>query len=338
MSPTPSYPPAAPAAPALPGAALPDATRPDGPRPDAAQRHADRYRGIWLPVVTPFQADGRVDHTALRALVTDAVLAGIAGFVACGSTGEAAMLATGSAPQLEDDEQAAVLGTVLAASGGRPVLMGLQGVVPAAVAARAQALADAHPGVAGWLLAPPPYVKPSQAGLIDFYTQVADASPRPIVAYDIPGRTGVRIEPATLLALADHPRIEAVKDCSGDRAAAEAVLADGRLAWLGGNDDELFDQLARGAAGAIVASAHVATAGFVALHRAIEAGDLPAARALWRRLCPLTRALFAEPNPAPIKAVLAQQGRLTELLRAPMRPASATTVRAAAAALRAVDG
>jgi len=215
--------------------------------------------------------------------------------------------------------------------------MGLQGVAPAAVAQRAQTLAAAHPSVAGFLLAPPPYVKPSQAGLLDFYRQVADASPRPIVVYDIPGRTGVRIAPATLLALADHPRIEAVKDCSGDRDAAEAVLADGRLAWLGGNDDELFDQLARGAAGAIVASAHVATPRFVALHDALAAGDLHTARALWRRLYPLTRALFAEPNPAPIKAVLAHQGRLHDLLRAPMQPAGAATRAAVLEALEALD-
>lgn len=326
--------------------ASPPPVRPDAPDPTSGTvpapsgrspgspaghvRHTDRYRGLWLPLVTPFMSDGAVDHPALRALVADAVHAGIAGFVACGSTGEAAMLSP--------DEQAEVLATTLAASAGRPVLMGLQGVSPGAVAERANALTAAYPGVAGFLLAPPPYVKPSQAGLLDFYRHVADQVTRPLVVYDIPGRTGVRIAPATLLALADHPRIEAVKDCSGDRAAAETVLADGRLAWLSGNDDELFDQLARGAAGAIVASAHVATRAFVALHEHLAVGELARARADWRRLYPLTRALFAEPNPAPIKGVLARQGRLAEVMRAPMRPAGDEAVAAAMAALDAMDG
>lgn len=280
--------------------------------------------GIWIPLVTPLR-DGAVDAPALTRLVRHLATQGVAGFVVCGSTGEAAMLSP--------DEQDRVLATTLDAAGGRPVLMGLSGVRPEAVAQRATHVATHHPGVAGFLLAPPPYVKPSQRGLLDFYTSVADASPRPLVLYDIPGRTGVRIEPATLLALAGHPRIVALKDCSGDRAAAEAILADGRLALLGGNDDELFDQLARGAAGGIVASAHLATADFVALQRDIRAGALDDARRRWRRLAPLTRALFAEPNPAPLKGALARQGWLADELRAPMQPAGADTVDRALALL-----
>ena len=109
------------------------------------------------------------------------------------------------------------------------------------------------------------------------------------------------------------------------------MLADGRLALLAGNDDELFDQLARGAAGGITASAHVATAEFVALHRLLAGQQLQDARRLWRRLAPLTRALFVEPNPAPLKAVLARQGWLAEDVRAPMQPASKATADAALA-------
>ena len=256
------------------------------------------FDGIWVPLVTPFE-HGAVDHAALARLVQHLAAQGVAGFVACGSTGEAAML--------EATEQHAVLATVLAAAAGKPVLMGLSGVRPAAVAERARHLAGSH-GPAGWLLTAPAYVKPSPAGIVDFFHTVAEATALPIVAYDIPARTGVRIAPATLLALADHPRIRAVKDCSGDRAAAEAVLTDGRLALLGGNDDELFDQLARGAVGAITASAHLATARFVALHRLMQGQQLIAARALWQDLAPLTVAAFAEPNPAPLKAALARQG------------------------------
>ncbi len=274
------------------------------------------FDGIWIPLVTPFQG-AEVDHAALRRLVQHLAAQGVAGFVACGSTGEAAMLG--------EAEQACVLATTLGAAGGKPVLMGLAGVDAAAIAGRAQALAAQH-RPAGWLLAPPAYVRPSQAGIVQHFHTVASATPLPLVAYDVPARTGVRIQAGTLLALAEHPRIRAVKDCSADRAAAEAVLADGRLALLGGNDDELFDQLARGAAGAITASAHLATGAFVRLAALLRAGGLAEARALWRRLAPLTQAAFAEPNPAVIKGALARQHRLADVLRPPMLPAARASV------------
>ena len=284
------------------------------------------FSGIWIPLVTPFR-EGQSDLQALKRLVDHLANQGVAGFVACGSTGEAAML--------DPDEQVAVLAATVAAARGLPVLMGLSGTRPERVAARAVQLAAEH-DVAGFLLTAPAYVKPSQAGIAHGFEQVATASPRPVVAYDIPARTGVRIEVATLMALADHPNIVAVKDCSGDRNAAEAILADGRLALLGGNDDELFDQLARGATGGITASAQVAPAAFVELHRLMTAGALHAARALWRQLQPVTRALFAEPNPAPLKAVLARQGWMAEELRAPMHPAAAATAQAAGAAVASI--
>jgi 4-hydroxy-tetrahydrodipicolinate synthase len=277
------------------------------------------FQGIWLPLVTPFEAGtGAVDTAALHRLVQHLAAQDAAGFVACGSTGEAAMLT--------EAEQDAVLATTLDAAGGKPVLMGLAGVDASAIARRAQALAARHKP-AGWLLAPPAYVKPSQAGIVQHFHTVASATPLPLVAYDIPARTGVRIQVNTLLALADHPQIVAVKDCSGDRAAADALLADGRLALLGGNDDELFDQLARGAAGGITASAHLATAGFVRLATLLrEGGALTEARTLWRRLAPITQAAFAEPNPAVIKGALARQGWLADVLRAPMLPAAPDNV------------
>ncbi len=280
------------------------------------------FSGIWIPLVTPLHNDS-VDLSALSRLVKHLAAQGVAGFVPCGSTGEAAMLSI--------EEQQQVLATTLQAAGGRPVICGVAGARPQAVLASMARLAEAASdadGLKAFLLTAPAYVKPSQAGIEDFFRQVADAAPRPVAVYDIPSRTGVRIETATLQALADHPRIVAVKDCSGDRAAADALLADGRLAWLAGNDDELFDQLARGAPGAIVATAHLATADFVALQRAFAQDRLDEARALWRRLAPLTRDAFAEPNPAPLKAALARQGWLDNELRTPMRPAAAATAEA----------
>lgn len=287
------------------------------------------FEGIWIPLVTPFRGTGgaEIDAAALTALVRHLGAQGVAGFVAGGSTGEAAML--------DPAEQEQLLAATIDAAGDLPVLCGLSGVRPQRVAERARQLSATH-RPAAFLLSAPAYVKPSQAALVHYFHTVAEASPLPLVAYDHPGRTGVRIEPATLIELAAHPNIVALKDCSGERDTAEAVLADGRLALLAGNDDELFDQLARGAAGGITASAHLATAEFVALHRAFAGSRLAEAHARWRRLWPLTRALFSEPSPAPLKAALAAAGACEDALRAPLLPATAAARAATRRALEAL--
>lgn len=275
------------------------------------------FEGIWIPLVTPFVGDRaeRIDHDALRRLVGHLAGQGVAGFVACGSTGEAGAL--------DEGEQLAVLRTAVDAAGGRPVVMGVSAVTPREAIA-AMRRCDGVP-IAGFLVTAPPYVRPSQRGVQDFFVAVADAAPAPLVLYDIPARTGVRIETATMLALAAHPAIAAVKDCSGDADHLEALLADGRLQVLAGDDHRLFATLCAGGSGAVAASAHLRPELFVALHRHIAAGALHEARALWRRLWPLTKALFDEPNPAPVKAALAESFGLPETLRAPMTPAGTAT-------------
>lgn len=268
------------------------------------------FEGIWIPLVTPF-AGGRVDHAALRRLVVHLARAGVAGFVACGSTGEAGAL--------EGDEPLEVLRTVLDAAGGLPVMMGISAVTPREATA-AMRRCDGLP-LAGFLVTAPPYVRPSQRGVRDFFVAVADAAPAPLVLYDIPARTGVRIETATMLALAAHPNIAAVKDCSGDADHVEALVADGRLKVLAGDDHRMFATLCAGGHGAVAASAHLRPDLFVALHRLLAAGALHEARGLWRGLWPLTKALFDEPNPAPVKAALAATFGLPDELRPPMTPA-----------------
>ncbi len=268
-------------------------------------------RGIWVPLVTPFAA-GAVDHAGLRRLTGSLARAGIAGFVVCGSTGEAATL--------DDAEQQQVLKTVLEAAQGLPVLMGLSGVATHAV--RDKLLRRAELPVSGFLVTAPHYVKPSQAGLVDHFSALADASSLPIVLYDIPGRTGVRIETPTMLQLAAHPRILGVKDCSSDLDHLQAIIADGRLAVLCGNDAQMFASMGLGGTGAIAAAAHLRPELFVMLHRAFERSDLAEARALWKALWPLAQAVFAEPNPAPVKAALAARHDLHNELRAPMTQAS----------------
>ncbi|WP_321867577.1 4-hydroxy-tetrahydrodipicolinate synthase [Paraburkholderia tropica] len=270
------------------------------------------FSGIWIPLVTPFN-QGAVDHEALDALVRHYAHAGVAGFVALGTTGEPAAL--------DDREQDAVLATVLAAAGMLPVVAGVSGNHTASVRERIEALNDAP--IAGMLAAAPYYIRPSQAGVIGHFAALADASRKPVILYDIPARTGVRLELATLLELAGHERIVAVKDCGGSLDKTLALILDGRLQVLCGEDIEMFGALCAGASGAIAASAHLLPARFVAMAQAVREERLGDARALWHGLVPLVRAAFAEPNPGPVKAALAQRGLIRNELRAPMTVVSA---------------
>ena len=270
------------------------------------------FSGLWIPLVTPFQDDGAVDHPALAALTARLRAEGVAGFVACGSTGEAAAL--------DKDEQVAVLETVLEAAQGLPVAMGLSGYHLGQVLAFVRALA--RYSLAGLLVPAPHYIRPSQQGLVQWFTAIADASSAPLIVYDIPYRTGATLAAETLLALAEHPRIQAVKDCGGDAAKTQALIADGRLAVLAGEDAQMFATLALGGTGAIAASAHWQAPRFMELLALLRAGDLPAARRVWQALQPWIAACFAEPNPAPLKALLAREGGMRNVLRAPMTAAS----------------
>jgi len=264
----------------------------------ADQANTD-FSGLWIPLVTPFD-QGKVDHGALKRLVAHYKDSGIAGLVVCGSTGEAAAL--------DEDEQLATLQTVMAQAPGLPVVMGLSGYHLGKMAARIKALGTL--GLAGILLPAPCYIRPSQAGLIEWFTALADVSAVPVILYDIPYRTGSRMELETILALAGHARIQALKDCGGDPAKTRALIADGRLQVLAGEDVNIFATASQGGRGAIAAAAHLHTERFVQVLRRIQAGDLAGAEALWAPLQPLIEGLFAEPNPGPLKAVLAGQGLL----------------------------
>jgi 4-hydroxy-tetrahydrodipicolinate synthase len=275
------------------------------------------FSGIWVPLVTPFSVDdagdSKVDHAALRGLVERCRSAGIAGLVALGTTGEPS--------SLDDEERSAVLATIFgAAAGWLPVIVGLAGNNASSMIEEMRRRGQSN--VAAWLVPAPYYVRPSQAGIADHFARLADASEAPIVIYDIPQRTGIRIELDTLLALAAHPNIVAIKDCAGSISTTLALIRDGRLQVLAGNDIEMFGTMCAGGAGAIAASAHLRPADFVRLHAAIAGGRLAEARDGFRELVPLIEALFDEPNPAPVKAALAQLGLIADVLRAPMTRAS----------------
>ncbi|OGB32451.1 MAG: 4-hydroxy-tetrahydrodipicolinate synthase [Burkholderiales bacterium RIFCSPLOWO2_12_FULL_61_40] len=274
-------------------------------------QNSAHFSGLWIPLITPF-SHGAVDHPALAKLVQHLCTTGIAGFVACGSTGEAAAL--------DKEEQLAVLDTVLQAAEGLPTVMGLSGYHLPHTLAWVKTLATRP--LAGLLVPTPHYIRPSQAGLLQWFHAIADASALPLIVYDIPYRTGVRIELDTLRQLGRHPGIQAIKDCGGDAAKTQALLAEGQLQVLAGEDGQIFSTAALGGHGAIAASAHVQTERFVRVLSLLRSGQLAQARACWRPLLPLIEAMFAEPNPAPLKALLAHQGFITNELRSPMTQAT----------------
>jgi 4-hydroxy-tetrahydrodipicolinate synthase len=284
---------------------------PSSPSQPASAAVDTVFSGLWIPLVTPFR-DGGIDHPALAAMTERLARQGVSGFVACGSTGEAAAL--------DKAEQLAVLETVLGAAQGLPVVMGLSGYHLGQTVEWVQTLAR-YP-LAGLLVPAPHYIRPGQDGLLHWFRTLADASAVPLLVYDIPYRTGATLATETLLSLAAHPRIRAIKDCGGNPAKTQALIADGRLAVLAGEDAQMFTTLALGGTGAIAASAHWQAPQFVELVALLRAGRLAEARGMWQALSPWIEMCFAEPNPAPLKAVLAQAGWMRNELRAPMMPAS----------------
>jgi 4-hydroxy-tetrahydrodipicolinate synthase len=270
------------------------------------------FTGLWIPLITPFH-HGAVDHPALTRLVKYFAKAGVTGFVACGSTGEAAAL--------DKSEQLAVLDTVLQASGGLPVVMGLSGYHLGETQNWVEKL-NRQP-IAGLLVPAPHYIRPSQAGLQHWFTLLADTASQPLIIYDIPYRTGSQLTLETLLALAAHPNIRAIKDCGGDANKTQALIDDGRLQVLAGEDAQILATLTMGGVGAIAASAHLKTAQFVQVLDGMRRDEWAQAQQLWEPLPALVQAVFAEPNPALIKAALAHKGLIHNELRLPMMPASA---------------
>lgn len=269
------------------------------------------FSGLWVPLVTPFRG-GALDHSALSALAQRLASTGIAGFVVCGSTGEAAAL--------DSDEQLAALDTVTQAAPMVPRIMGISGYHLGKTLAWTRLLGGRE--LTGLLVPAPNYIRPSQAGLIEWFSAIADASDVPLVLYDIPYRTGISIGRETLLELAGHPGIRAVKDCGGDMAKTRAIIADGRLQVLAGEDAQMFSTVAEGGSGAIAASAHLQTDRFVRVLWLLRQGQLAEAREHWHPLLPLIEALFDDANPGPLKAVLASEGWVQDELRAPMTRAS----------------
>ena len=266
------------------------------------------FQGIWVPLVTPFH-NGAIDFVGLRRLVSHLLESGVDGLIVCGTTGEPAAMGK--------HEQLAVPDAVLGLVPAQRVVMGLAGNNLSELL-QFQSEILKRP-VAGLLVPAPYYIRPSQAGLEAFFRTVADASSVPLILYDIPYRTGVAFEQATLLNIVAHERIVAIKDCGGNFSNTLALLDSGHVDVLCGEDNQIFNALCLGAKGAIAASAHIHPELFVQLYRQIRDHQLAEGRATYFRLLPLINSLFLEPNPAPVKAALALQGLIGDELRAPMQ-------------------
>ncbi|MFS2004931.1 4-hydroxy-tetrahydrodipicolinate synthase [Duganella sp. CT11-25] len=284
-------------------------------------------RGIWVPLVTPMH-HGEIDLSRLQNLADGLIARGVHGLVACGTTGEA--------PQLDLAEQSAVLAAVLETAHKRcPVLMGIGGSDTFAAASRVLQFDDME--LAGYLVSTPAYVRPSQEGLVRHFETIAESTERPIVLYNVPARTGVNLELAAARRLAERPQFAAIKEAGGSLRQMTDLVQHTPLAMLCGDDALLFSSLCIGGHGAISASAHIRPDLFVRLYELARAQRIDEARDLFRKLLPMIRLLFSEPNPAPLKAALAMQGLMRDELRLPMTPATGECKARLAAALEALE-
>jgi 4-hydroxy-tetrahydrodipicolinate synthase len=278
-----------------------------------------QLRGLWLPLITPFR-DGELDALSLRRLVRYYANGPVDGLILAATSGEGLTLSIAELERLvvevraELDDMRRHL----------PLCLGLSG------AATAKML-DALDETAAWpidfyLIASPYYSRPSQRGLLEHFTALADHASWPIVLYNIPYRTAVALSNDTLLALAEHPNIAGLKDCCADRAQSIELLRHRPAGFrvLTGEDAQYYDALADGADGAILLSAHIETEIFAAVQTHLKAGDRDAAAACWQSVSDLTRLLFAEPSPAPAKYWLARTGLIASAeVRLPMVEVSA---------------
>jgi 4-hydroxy-tetrahydrodipicolinate synthase len=273
--------------------------------------------GVYVPLITPFDEAGDVALDALAALAHEMLDGGAAGLVALGTTGEPGALSPA--------ERRAVVQVVTAVCRERAARL----LVGANTAGELRAL----DGAATALTLVPPFTRPGEAGVHAHFAALAAASPVPIVVYHVPYRTGQPLSAAAIRRLAALDAVVGVKYATGGiDAATVRLLADppAGFAVLGGDDVVVSPLLALGAHGGILASAHLAIAGFVELAEAWRGGDAARARPLGHRLAALSDAVFAEPNPSVVKGVLHAQGRIpTPAVRLPLLPASPMAVRTA---------
>ncbi|MEB3221041.1 MAG: 4-hydroxy-tetrahydrodipicolinate synthase [Candidatus Sericytochromatia bacterium] len=285
---------------------------------------------LLTAMVTPFDAEGQVDHARAGELALRLIAEGCDGVVVSGTTGES--------PTLSDDEKVALFHSVVKAVDGRGTVIAGTGTNDTRVAC-ALSVAAAEAGCDGLLVVNPYYNKPDQAGLRAHFTAVAEATALPVILYNHPGRTGVTIEPATMAELAQLPTVVGVKDSSGnlDLVTAYRLAAGPGFVIWSGDDPLTLPYMAIGAHGVISVSAHVAARDLKAMLEAWARGDVAEARRLHERTYAIGKALFCAPSPAPTKHALATLGFPVGGVRLPLVGCDAraqATVDEAVAAVR----
>jgi 4-hydroxy-tetrahydrodipicolinate synthase len=276
------------------------------------------WTGVGTALITPFTSSGAVDEAGVRRLARRQIDAGVHFLVPCGTTGET--------PTLSDVEKRRVVELVVEEASGRvPVMAGAGGYDTKEVVHAAREMQKA--GATGLLSVTPYYNKPTPEGLFQHFSAVADATPLPIVLYNVPGRTGCNMDAATVARLATIPHIVGVKEASGNiQQMAEvlrAVPPDFRV--LSGDDCITLPLMAIGGRGIISVASNEVPAEMSQMVEAAERNDWAAARALHHRLLPLLLVNFVESNPGPVKFAMAAMGLCEEVYRLPMvppRPAS----------------
>jgi 4-hydroxy-tetrahydrodipicolinate synthase len=286
--------------------------------------------GVYVPTVTPFTADDRVDLDSLEQLCHGYLDAGASGIVALATTGEASAL--------DDEERAAVLDCCarVCTERSRQLIVGA-GTNNTAASVEAARRVTGTRAMVALLTVVPYYVRPSEEGIVAHVRAVAAASSVPVVVYNIPYRTGRVLGPGAMLELAHEPAIAGVKQAVGSLDGDTLEILAGAPAdfhVLGGDDQFLLPLILLGGSGAIAASAHVCTDRFVAMIERGLAGDVAAARAHHEALLPIVRELFSLPSPGVLKGVLHAQGRIaTANLRLPLLAAPSVAVASALAAI-----
>ena len=288
--------------------------------------------GLAVALATPFTPSGEVDRPAFARLVRHVVVGGVDALVVLGSTGEAAIIL--------DAERDLLIATCLEEAQGRPVVVGTGHNATrqaTALTKRAQAL-----GAAGALVVTPYYNKPTPEGLVAHYAAVAEAAPGlPLVVYNVPGRTGLNVTPATLARLWENPQVVAVKESSGNLAQIAEIartLPRGKQ-LLSGDDNLAVASLAVGAVGLVSVMGNALPRETAALVAAARGGHREEALRLHQQLLPLMDALFLESNPIPLKAALQLLGLGGDAVRLPLVPAAAATrTRVAEALCLAAEG
>jgi len=269
------------------------------------------FTGVGTAVVTPFTKSGTLDEAAVRRLGRRQIDAGVHFLCPCGTTGEN--------PTLNDDERKRIVEILVdEAKGAVPILAGAGGYDTREVIHLAAMMQKA--GAAGLLSVTPYYNKPTQEGLYQHYKAIAESTALPIVVYNVPGRTGVNVEPATLARLAPIKNIVGVKEASGNvTQMCEIVRAvpDDFLV-LSGDDALTLPLMAIGGRGIISVAANEIPAEMVQMVEAAERGDFATARQTHQRILPLLLGNFIEANPVPVKAAMAAMGLLEEQYRLPM--------------------